>query len=490
MPHFSARRPAHSLASLARLVQLLHSLYFGPHCNVRCFPSAARSLRVAMAVGEPRRPHEVQFSQGSGDSDSDEPYGGPSAAQKALQTALPCLNWGNVNLVGAAAALTYAAVSIALGMINKFVLTEYLFPDSTVIVGGQIVFTAVTFATMGHIGAMPVDPFNAAKIRRCAPLAAVFCLNALFSLAAMRSVSMPMYTTLRRMSVLFVLLGEWLVLHKTPSRRVVLSIAVAVVGTLIAGAADLSFDVVAYLIVLGANVCSSLFLIIIKRSASSDGLTNEQMLYGANVLSLPLAFLIFAVFTDRDALRAYPHWGDSLFVTCFLLALSLGAALNLTSFWSVRVNSAVTQAVTGQAKNFVSFFISFALFSDYRYSPTNMLGMLVAMVGALLVSTRTNSLGDVSPPPRRPSHSPPPLQYGHAKYRDRADAAHGAAYQPVTPATPMTPSVAFAEEDRARWERGHPSPPSAVDEEEFGSGGVPRRGRDHESIALVEDKGV
>lgn len=442
-----------------------------------------------MAVRDSKRPHGVRFSQGPGGNDFGDPREGPSAAEKALQVALPCLNWGNVNLVGAAAALVYAGVSIALGMVNKYVLTEFLFPDSTVIVGGQIVFTVVTFATLGRFRIMPVDPFDVVKIKRCAPLAAVFCLNALFSLAAMRSVSMPMYTTLRRMSVLFVLLGEWLVLHKKPSRRVVLSIAIAVVGTLIAGAADLSFDPVAYLIVLGANVCSSLFLIIIKRSATSDGLTNEQMLYGANVLSLPLAILIFSTFTDHAALRAYPYWGDSLFATCFFCALTLGAALNLASFWSVRVNSAVTQAVTGQAKNFISFFISFILFTDYRYSHTNMIGMLIAMIGALSVRAAAGKQCIRRTQTQHPHSSPAAAQYGYAKYRDRADAAHGAAYQPVTPATPMTPSVAFAEEDRARWEAGHPSPPPGVDEEAVGGGSTSKFGRDHESIALVEDKG-
>lgn len=77
--------------------------------------------------------------------------------------------------------------------------------------------------------------------------------------------------------------------------------------------------------------------------------------------------------TTHTTLRAALQFQASVF---------LAFLLNVCSFYSTTLNSARTQNVVGQLKNFAAFLLGLVLFSDYVYEPFNFLGLLVGFAGA------------------------------------------------------------------------------------------------------------
>ncbi len=64
----------------------------------------------------------------------------------------------------------------------------------------------------------------------------------------------------------------------------------------------------------------------------------------------------------------------------------LAFALNLSTFYCTTLNSARTQTVVGQLKNFIAFLLGLVLFHDYKYDPYNLLGLLVGFAGGVYYS--------------------------------------------------------------------------------------------------------
>lgn len=80
-----------------------------------------------------------------------------------------------------------------------------------------------------------------------APLTFFFTLDIFLGMSALRLVSIPMFTALRRLTVLVVLSLEYFLLKKTPSQAVITAVCVAVFGAILAGAGDIGFDLFGYM---------------------------------------------------------------------------------------------------------------------------------------------------------------------------------------------------------------------------------------------------
>jgi len=84
-------------------------------------------------------------------------------------------------------------------------------------------------------------------------------------------VNIPMFLVLRRITTPIVLFFEYVFMKKTSSPLVKKAIAIAVVGTLIAGSSDLSYDPFGYLLTIGNNLSTATYLILIKVLGAKTG---------------------------------------------------------------------------------------------------------------------------------------------------------------------------------------------------------------------------
>ncbi|KAF7830305.1 nucleotide-sugar uncharacterized transporter 3 [Senna tora] len=134
---------------------------------------------------------------------------------------------------GAYAAISYMSCAVLLVMFNKAALSSYNFPSANVI-------TLLQLATMESV----------------------------------RGVNVPMYTTLRRTTVVFTMLVEYILVGQ--------SVGLIVLGAFIAGARDLSFDAYGYAIVFMSNITTAIYLATIARIGKTSGLNSFGLMWCNN----------------------------------------------------------------------------------------------------------------------------------------------------------------------------------------------------------------
>jgi solute carrier family 35 protein len=192
-----------------------------------------------------------------------------------------------------------------------------------------------------------------------------------------------MFTALRRLTILFVMAEEYVLLDTVPSAMVSYTVGVQFLGAVIAGWYDLTFDPVSYFYLFLTNLFTSLYTVYISVVRKRTGLNIFAMMYYMNVSSMPF-LLVLAWYTgDISTALAFPHYGDLVFLINFSLSVVLAFLLNLSTFYCTSLNTARTQTVVGQLKNFGAFLLGLILFDDYIYEPLNFLGLWIGFAGSV-----------------------------------------------------------------------------------------------------------
>jgi len=101
--------------------------------------------------------------------------------------------------------------------------------------------------------------------RGCILLATVWSVNVVSGIAALQYLSVPMWSTLRRLTTLVTLMAEVLLLSKAHPKEIWGAVGLMAAGALIAGAYDISFDPTGYTLVLVNDLATALYLILVSR---------------------------------------------------------------------------------------------------------------------------------------------------------------------------------------------------------------------------------
>ncbi|CAN1217026.1 UDP-N-acetylglucosamine transporter UGNT1 [Linum perenne] len=180
-------------------------------------------------------------------------------------------------------------------MFNKAALSSYGFPYANVI-------TLFQYLTSNPVKLVPLN-----TLARTVPLALSYLLYMLVTMESVRAINVPMYTTIRRTTVAFTMLVEYLLTGKKHSVPVIGSVGIIILGALIAGARDLSFDPYSYGVVFAANICTAIYLASIARIGKSSGLNSFGLMWCNGVICLPALLIWTSVSGDIGALRNFPY---------------------------------------------------------------------------------------------------------------------------------------------------------------------------------------
>lgn len=232
------------------------------------------------------------------------------------------------------------------------------------------------------------------------PLAFFWWLYAVTGLVALRYLTIPMFSTLRKFTSLVVLVGETLILRKRSPPSVWLSVLLIVAGGCLAGATDRSASAIGYLLVGICCVATAAYLVLIVRVGASSGLDSVGMLYYNNLLSLPLVLSFLAVGTSElRFVRSFPSLSSPTFWGVFGASSALATVLNFSVFFCTNVNSPLATTVTGQVKDMVTISVGSFAFGDVTLTPPNVAGLLLSILGSALfcgvkhvISLRTRRL--------------------------------------------------------------------------------------------------
>mmetsp|Transcript_22874 Transcript_22874/g.28007 ORF Transcript_22874/g.28007 Transcript_22874/m.28007 type:complete len:382 (-) Transcript_22874:278-1423(-) len=331
-------------------------------------------------------------------------------------------------------ALFYAASSILLMMVNKYLLSVWDFPSSSFVALSQFGSTLVNLHVLKKLNYIDFPDLDYETVVEVFPLPLLFLGNTVCGLYGTQAISIPMFGVLRRLNMLFTMVLEFIILHYAFSTDVAVSVAVILGGSVIAAYDDLAFDLYGYFIILLNNIFTSLMGVVSKqklnKTSVDDNAPNKQktegseserlvdsnslgdgkmttagtagpvsptksklkglgtwglMFYNA-LFSFPILLLFFMTVGKDDITQvlAYQHWKNATFLGLFICSSVMGTILQFSILYCTKVNSALTTVVTGCTKNVLTTYMGMVMPGmDYVFSWLNFIGVNISMFGGL-----------------------------------------------------------------------------------------------------------
>lgn len=287
----------------------------------------------------------------------------------------------------------YMLTAILLIYFNKAAFSYYNFSAPNLLTLSQSLCSLLLLSTARHYNLLTYQHFTLANFRLLLPISLSFVAYMVLGMLAMKLVSLPMYTTLRRTTVVFVMVLEYLTMSKHSSTAVKGSVAVMVVGAVVAGWKDIRFDVTSYVIVFTYNACTALYLVLINQISTREQqhahhehrppLSQWDFMYYNNLTTIPLLAVTVLATGETNSLLHSPYLHSPTFHLSLLASSLLAFVLNYAIFRNTAVNSALTQTVAGQAKDVVVVMLGVWAFDDGALEVGGVVGVGLGFVGSL-----------------------------------------------------------------------------------------------------------
>ncbi|XP_009628552.1 UDP-N-acetylglucosamine transporter UGNT1-like [Nicotiana tabacum] len=296
---------------------------------------------------------------------------------------------------GVYVAISYMACAVLLVMFNKAALSSYKFPCANVITLFQMLSSSLILYALRRrriISFTVRDSHTVVKhttnlvpfktVLHCTPVALSYLLYMLVSMESIRGISVPMYTTLRRTTVFFTMLAEYFLTGKKHSSYVVTCVGIIILGAFVAGARDLSFDYYSYTIVLVSNITTAVYLACIANIGESSGLNSFGLMWCNGIICTPILLLWTAFSGDLEATINFPYLYTAGFQAVIFLSCVLAFLLNYCVFLNTTINSALTQTVCGNLKDFFTVGFGWIVFRELPFDLLNVVGQCVGFLGS------------------------------------------------------------------------------------------------------------
>src|SRR4051812_14928706 len=115
----------------------------------------------------------------------------------------------NTPLVSILACLFYGIISIGITFFNKIVLSTYEFQWPNLMTLSQLIFSLLFLIILKRIHLISYAPLDYKTCIHTSPLSLSFLATVLTGLAALKYLNIPMFNSLRRLTTLITMAGEY-----------------------------------------------------------------------------------------------------------------------------------------------------------------------------------------------------------------------------------------------------------------------------------------
>lgn len=287
-------------------------------------------------------------------------------------------------------ALFYAVCSLFITIVNKSVLTSYVFPSFKIVALGQLVTTVVVLYTAKKMGLIQFPNYHRNIFFELLPLPFIYLGNMIFGLGGTKELSLPMFTMLRRFSILMTMIAEYYVLHIVPNRSVKITVGMMIGGAVIAALNDLGYNFQGYVFVLLNNFLTAVNGVYTKKKLDpKKEMGKYGLMFYSSLFMLPVTLLFIFCSDDYAKVTEYEYLWDVWFQIQFLLSCCMGFVLNYSIMLCTQYNSALTTTIIGCLKNILLTYLGMFIGGDYVYSVNNFMGINISIVGSILYTIVT-----------------------------------------------------------------------------------------------------
>ncbi|XP_055300624.1 UDP-sugar transporter UST74c-like [Sitodiplosis mosellana] len=281
-------------------------------------------------------------------------------------------------------ALFYGVASFFLTVVNKTVLTSWHFPSILVISIGQLAAAIIVLYVGKQMDVITFPDFKSDIPRKMMPLPFFHLGNMVTGLGGTQALPLPMFTALRRFSILLTMLLEIKILGVKPSLAVKISVWCMISGALVAAVDDLTFTIVGYSYVMLANFMTAAYGVYIKQKLDIADSINRYGVMFYNSLLMIVPAIVLAWFTgDLHTAFKYKHWANVWFSAQFFSSCFMGFILTYSTFLCTQYNSALTTAMVGCFKNVFVSYLGMFIGGDYIFSWLNCIGINISVIASI-----------------------------------------------------------------------------------------------------------
>lgn len=304
-------------------------------------------------------------------------------------------------------ALFYGVSSFLITVINKTVLTTYNFPSFQVLGLGQMLSTIIILYIAKKLHYVDFPNLEVSTLPKIFPLPLIYIGNMIFGLGGTKQLSLPMFTALRRFSILMTMIAEYYMLGIKPRMSVQLSVHTMIIGAIVAASDDLAFNLEGYIFIFLNNLFTAANGVYTKKKLNSKELGKYGLMY-YNSLIMFLPSIIVAWWTgDINKAVEFPHWMNLIFIVQFCLSCIMGFVLSYSVLLCTYHNSALTTTIIGCLKNITVTYLGMVVGGDYIFSWWNFIGLNLSVLGSLIYTWVTFKPKDVVEPKYSPLVSTP-----------------------------------------------------------------------------------
>lgn len=279
----------------------------------------------------------------------------------------------------------YALCSFLITVVNKSVLTSYQFPSYQVVALGQISTTIVVLFVCKQLNVIQFPSLTSNTFRDLSPLPFIYIGNMIFGLGGTKQLSLPMFTMLRRFSILMTMIAEFYILSVRPKLAVKISVGLMIIGAIIAALNDLGFNPEGYVFVLLSDFLTASSGVFTKKILSTrKEMGKYGIMFYCALFMFPFAVALVFTTGDWEAARSYDRWNEFFFIVQFTLSCTMGFILNYSVILCTQYNSALTTTIIGCLKNVLVTYLGMFIGGDYIFSGFNFVGINLSVIGSLL----------------------------------------------------------------------------------------------------------